>query len=633
MQISKEKDIGLAQYLFHEGTNYKAHEYLGAHLQGKICTFRTWAPNAKQVFVTGDFCEWDTTVHEAARITDGGIFECVVDGIKQFDNYKFVIITNDGKEVLKADPYAFHSETRPNNASKVYKVGKYKWQDSEWVKNRKNLSIDDPVNIYELHFSSWRKYSDGNVFSYEKMGDELLPYVKDMGYTHIELMPMSEYPYDKSWGYQVTGYYAPTSRYGTPDEFMHFIDRCHAEGIGVILDWVPAHFPKDEHGLYEFDGTCCYEYKSMKKREHAGWNTRIFDYGRNEVKSFLISSADYWFDKYHVDGMRVDAVAAMLYLDYDKENGQWEANEYGGNGNMEAVEFLKSLNDWIINNYKGAMMIAEESTSWPKITFPIEEGGLGFTYKWNMGWMNDTLLYISQDPLFRKGVHSSLTFSFTYAFSEKYILPISHDEVVHGKGSLFQKMPGTISQKYSNMRAYVGYMYAHPGKKLSFMGNEIAQETEWNEEEELQWKLLATKPHLIYRDFVRTLNEFYLTQPALWEQDTCFEGFDWASCGDDENNVISFYRIDKKGNKLLIVCNFSSNIHEDYKIGVKNKGVYNEIFSTDAVAFGGSGVSNGKITAKAGAMHGCKQHLVIDLPALSTIFIYKKNMAKKAKED
>jgi len=620
----KDKENELSQYLFHEGTNYKAYLYMGAHIEGDYCVFRTWAPNAQRVFVTGDFCNWDTTLHEAFRITNSGIFECVIKGIKQFDSYKFVIITKDGKEHLKADPYAFHSETRPQTASKVYSFGDYKWNDEQWMQNRDDTNTQKPLNIYELHFSSWRRYEDGNTFNYEKMADELLPYIKNMGYTHIELMPMSEYPYDKSWGYQVTGYYAPTSRFGTPDEFMKFIDRCHSEGIGVILDWVPAHFPKDEHGLYEFDGTCCYEYQSPKKREHLDWSTRIFDYGKNEVKCFLISSADYWFDEYHIDGMRVDAVASMLYLDYGKKHNQWEANEYGGNGNLEAVEFIKALNTWITDNYKGAMMIAEESTAWPKITQPVQNGGLGFSYKWNMGWMNDSLKYISQDPYFRKGVHNNLTFSLTYAFSEKYILPLSHDEVVHGKYSLLLKMPGKIEDKFANLRAYMAYMYAHPGKKLVFMGNEFGQHNEWNEDKELDWFLLEDSAHKQYKGFIKGLNGFYLGERVLWELDTSWEGFDWASLDDENNNVISFYRLDKNGNKILVVCNFSSVTHKDYKIGVKDKGSYKEIFSTDDKSFGGSGFKNTRITAKGGAMHDCKQFITVTLPPLTTIFFYKK---------
>ena len=622
-------DNNLAEYLFHEGTNYKSYEYLGAHIFNKHCVFRTWAPNAVEVYVTGDFCNWDLNAHKAHRITGGGIFECIIKDIKEFDNYKFVIVTGDGRKLLKADPYGFHSETRPDTASKVYDINSYEWSDGGWMAGRTDGPYKKPVNIYELHMASWRKYPDGNHFSYRKTAEELIPYVKEMGYTHIELMPISEYPYDKSWGYQVTGYYSPTSRYGEPKDFMYFIDQCHQNGIGVILDWVPAHFPKDACGLYEFDGGTCYEYSEPTKKEHKDWGTRVFDYGKNEVNSFLISNACFWFEKYHLDGIRVDAVASMLYLDYGRQKGEWKPNALGGNGNLEAVEFLKKLNTRVFEAFSGIMMIAEESTAWPKITYPVSEGGLGFNYKWNMGWMNDSLKYISKDPLFRKGVHTNLTFSLTYAFSENYILPLSHDEVVYGKCSLINKMPTEGANKFSNLRAYLGYMYAHPGKKLLFMGTDIAQYNEWNEEKELDWQLLRNDHNKKHHYFIKKLNEFYKNEPTLWELDTEWAGFDWASLDDDSNNIISFFRIDEKGNRLLAICNFSSNTQEKYKIGVPTKGSYTEIFTTDAEEFGGKGLKNSKITAKAGAIHGRKQYIELTLPAFSTIYIYKKASVKK----
>lgn len=615
----------LAEYLFHEGTNFCSYDYLGAHLTKNYCIFRVWAPNAKKVFVTGDFCNWETQRYEAHRITSGGIFECIIKDIKEFDTYKYVIITKDDRKILKSDPYSFHNETRPNTASKVYNINGYKWADNKWMKNRVEHPFSKPINIYELHFGSWRKYADGNPFSYKKMAEELIPYIKEMNYTHIELMPMTEYPYDKSWGYQVTGYYAPTSRYGDPKDFMYFIDMCHQNNIGVILDWVPAHFPKDESGLYEFDGSYCYEYSDQYKMEHKDWGTRIFDYSKNEVRSFLISNASFWFLKYHIDGIRVDAVASMLYLDYGRNDGDWRHNEYGGNGNIEAANFLKQLNKWVFSEYKGIMMIAEESTAYPMITYPVSQGGLGFSFKWNMGWMNDSLKYMASDPIFRKGLHNNLTFSLTYAFSENYMLPLSHDEVVYGKCSLINKMPSYIDDKFANLRAYLAYMYAHPGKKLMFMGGEIGQYNEWNDEKELDWEILENELNKKHMQFVKSLNSFYRKEPTLWELDTSWDGFDWARLDDSSNNIISFFRIDKNRNNMLIVCNFSSNIQYNYSIGVPEKGIYKEVFSTDQVEFGGKGLSNGKLNAKKGESY----YLELTIPAFSTIYLYNKKPGRK----
>ncbi len=628
-----QKNNGMAEYLFHEGTNFCAYEFLGAHFDGKEkCVFRVWAKNAKRVFVTGDFCGWDYRRYEMKKINDGGIYELEISGVKEFQAYKYVIETASGKEILKADPYAFHSETRPGTASRIYdfknKLRNYKWNDGKWMEKRE-APYKKPVNIYEVHFGSWRRYADGNNFSYRKMADELVEYVKKMNYTHIELMPMSEYPYDKSWGYQVTGYFAPTSRYGEPQDFMYFIDTCHKNGISVILDWVPAHFPKDEHGLYEFDGSYLYEYADELKREHSDWGTRIFDYEKPEVISFLISNACYWLREYHIDGLRVDAVASMLYLDYGRKDGNFRRNKYGDNGNLEAIEFFKKLNTAVFNEFKGILMVAEESTAWPMITYPVSEGGLGFNYKWNMGWMNDTLSYLKTDPFFRKGVHNNLTFSLTYAFSENFILPLSHDEVVHLKGSLLGKVPLSGDKKYDNLRAYIAYMYAHPGKKLMFMGGEIAQYGEWNEERELDWHLLNIKNHSEHNNFIRELNAFYKKEPTLWECDDSWEGFDWASCDDDNNNIISFFRIDSKKNKLLCVCNFSSVTQYNYKIGVPNRGNYTQVFSSNDVIFGGNGEGNTVLKAKAGNCHGQKQFIELTVPAFSTVYIYKKATKKK----
>lgn len=620
-------DTSFSQYVFHEGTSCEAYNFLGAHLtKENDCVFRVWAPHAKKVFVTGDFCDWDYHRYEMKKLTDSGIYECVIEDISEFCVYKYVIETKDGREILKADPYAFHAETRPGTASKVYDIEKYKWNDKKWLENRKEAPYNKPVNIYEFHFGSWKRYEDGNNFSYKKIAEELIPYLKEMNYTHVEIMPITEYPYDKSWGYQVTGYYAPTSRYGEPCDFMYFVDKCHQNGIGVILDWVPAHFPKDEFGLYEFDGDFCYEYSDPLKREHNDWGTRIFDYEKPEVISFLVSNACYWFEKYHADGLRVDAVASMLYLDYGKKDGEWRANKYGENGNLEAIEFFKKLNTTVFEKYKGILMIAEESTAWPKVTYPVHEGGLGFNYKWNMGWMNDTLDYLKTDPYFRKGVHNNLTFSLTYAFSENFILPLSHDEVVHMKGSLLNKSPGDENVKLANLRAYIAYMYAHPGKKLLFMGGELAQWSEWNEESQLDWHILEEKSHKKYHNFIKSLNGFYKKEPALWENDNSWEGFDWASCDDCNNNIISFFRIDKKGNKLLCVCNFSSVRQPDYKLGVPNRGNYTQVFSSNDKEFGGDGTGNTVLKTKSGKYHGQKQYIELDIPPFSTIYIYKKKI-------
>ncbi len=615
-------DTSLSEYLFHEGTNYKSYEYLGAHSFEENCVFRVWAPNANRVFVVGDFNGWEK-INEAYRKTDGGIYECVIQNVSAFDRYKYLILTKDGKELYKSDPYGVHFETRPNTASKIYDLEGFEWTDSEWMEKRE-CPYKKAVSIYEVSLGSWRKYSDGNPYSFIKLAEELVPYVKEMGFSHIELLPVLEHPYDKSWGYQVTGYYAPTSRYGTPKDFMYFIDTCHKEGIGVILDWVPAHFPKDEHGLFAFDGTCLYEYADPLKREHKEWGTRIFDFGKNEVQSFLISNAFFWFDKYHVDGLRVDAVASMLYLDYGKKEGEWRKNRYGGNGNLEAVSFLQKLNTAVFSAFQGIMMIAEESTAWPRVTHPVTLGGLGFNFKWNMGWMNDSLAYMQKDPLFRKGLHNNLTFSLTYAFSENFILPLSHDEVVHGKASLLSKMPGEYEDKFANLRAYFAYMFAHPGKKLIFMGSEFGQFIEWNDEKELDWCLLSYPAHKQMKTFIASLNRMYKTMSPFWEEDISWDGFDWAALDDSNNNIISFFRIDSAGNKILAVSNFSNVLQTEYKIGVPQKGVYTEVFSTDDVQFGGKGIKNGSVLAKKGEMHGKKQYISIKIPPLSTLYFYKQ---------
>ncbi len=623
-------DHSMAVYLFHQGTNFTCYEFMGCHKAEGGHVFRTWAPNARAVYVTGAFCDWDPRRYPMRRISEGGIWEVTIPGLQQYDLYKLVVETKDGELLYHADPYAAHAETRPGTASKVYDLPDYKWSDDAWIERRKKADpVGLPMNIYEMHAGSWMKGENGETLDYERLADRLIPYIKEMGYTHIELMPLGEYPFDGSWGYQVTGYYAPTSRYGTPEMFMRFVDRCHQAGIGVLMDWVPAHFPRDAHGLRHFDGGPCYEYADVRKGEHPDWGTMIFDYGRGEVISFLVSSAANWVDLYHIDGLRVDAVASMLYLDYGRKDGNWMPNVYGGNWNLEAIELLKRFNYYLHSAFPGVITIAEESTAFPKVTHPIEEDGLGFDFKWNMGWMNDTIRYMQSDPFFRKGVHNNLTFSLTYAFSENYILPLSHDEVVHGKGSLINKMPGEYEQKFANLRAYIAYMYAHPGKKLIFMGGELAQFDEWGEEKVIGWDLTQFDQHRMYHDFSKALCHFYSETPALWEQDGGWEGFDWLSCDNAEQNVISFLRRDKKGNEVIVVCNFSSVTRTDYRIGVPRRGKYDEVFSSDEARFGGSGIRNGQLYTKQSPMHGRDFCLALTLPAFSTICLYKKASAAR----
>ncbi len=624
-KAKKEREIPL--YLFHEGTNSRAYEYFGSHTaeNGKT-VFRVWAPNAVSVSLVGDFNGWDTEKTPMSLIKDsGGVWECKAENIKRFDSYKYAVTSKSGKTVMKCDPYAFHSETRPATASKFYEIDScYDWKDEKWTEKRSNTDIySSPVNIYEVHAGSWKQHPDGNFYSYRDLAKELIPYVKKMGYTHIEFMPLTEYPFDGSWGYQVTGYFSATSRYGTPADLMYLIDKCHQAGIGVILDWVPAHFPKDEHGLYEFDGEALYEYSDPKKSEHYGWGTRVFDFGKNEVRSFLMSSAAFWFDKFHIDGIRMDAVASMLYLDYDRKDGEWVPNENGGRENLEAVEFLQKLNEQIFAQFPYAMMIAEESTSWPMVSKPVYMGGLGFNFKWNMGWMNDILRYFSLDGIHRKYNHDCITFSMFYAFSENFILPISHDEVVHGKCSLINKMTGSYDEKFAGVRAFMGYMMAHPGKKLMFMGSEFGQFIEWNYEKGLDWLLLGFDKHCRLQNYFKLLNSFYKKNSPLWEIDYSWEGFSWISSDDCDNSVIAFRRIDRSGKEIVVVCNFTNVERKDYRIGIP-KGKYKIVFNSDDESFGGAGIcGDEKIIPENINMHGFEQSISLDLPPMTTIYLKK----------
>lgn len=604
------------KYLFHQGTNYRSYNYLGSHFakKGKDrgVIFRVWAPNAESVSVVGDFNGWDKTANVMKK--DGGIFELFVKGLKQYDNYKYCV-KSQNSEVLKADPYAFHAETTPETASKIYDLDGYKWRDGEYMENLGGQAHHKPMNIYEVNLLSFMRKENGDYYSYRELEKVLVPYVKKHGYNYVEMMPVTEYPFDGSWGYQVTGYFAVTSRLGTPKDFMSLVDAFHRENIGVILDWVPAHFPKDEFGLYEFDGAPLYENHGWDRIEHKSWGTRRFDYGRTEVQSFLISSAFIFFDKYHIDGIRVDAVASMLYLDYDKKPGEWLPNQYGDNKNIEAIEFIKKLNKSVHEAYPYAIMIAEESTAYPYVTKPVDEGGLGFDYKWNMGWMNDVLSYVAVDPLFRKYDHNKLNFSMMYAFSEHYILPISHDEVVHGKKSLLDKQFGSYEDKFAGVRAFMGYMIAHPGKKLMFMGSEFGQFKEWNYKEGLEFFLKDYEKHNKLDRFFTELNKFYLANEALYGDDDGWDGFEWIAADDADKNSLAFIR--KSGKSEIIAAINFSGADIKYRIGVE-KGGYKVVFDSDKQIYGGDGKSRKRIyNAEAISSNGKDYSIEIDMPKLS----------------
>ena len=612
--------------VFHTGDSVRAYDFLGAHLVNRNdkngVVFRVWAPTARSVSVAGDFNNWNNEANYMYNI-GYGVWEVFVEGVKQFCTYKYCIESEYGDRLMKADPYAFHAQTRPGQASVVYDIESYSWNDSEWFNKRKENNISSsPMNIYEIHAGSWRKYPDGNFFNYQKLADELIPYLKEMHYTHVQLMPIMEYPYDGSWGFQTTGYYAPTSRYGTPSDFMAFVDKLHGEGIGVILDWVPSNFPTDDFGLARFDGSPLYESNDPKTSKRDSWGTCLFNYARFEVTSFLVSCAMFWLDKYHIDGLRIGALSSMLYLDYGKSDGEWEPNKFGGKENLDAVDFVKRLNTAVHMYHPDVMMFAEENTSWPKLTHKIEDGGLGFDFKWNMGWMNDMLHYMSLNSMWRPFNHDSLTFSFYYAFSEKFLLPISHDEVSHGKGSLIKQMPGKYDEQFAGVRAFITYMYAHPGKKLVFMGTEIGQFDEWNHEEAIQWDLLEFEKHKKLRTFFKELNKFYLDCKPLYELDTVWKGFDWIHHDDYTNSVIAFKRTDKNGDEIVSVCNFQPIRRDEYCIGVPKYGLYDEVFNSDEERFGGSGVVNGNnIKTEVMKIHGFDQGLSLTLPPLSVIYL------------
>ena len=620
-------------YLFHQGTNYHAYEMLGAHFvarEGKKgVRFTVWAPHAKAVSVVGDFNNWDTRVNRMIRLGDGETWEIFIEGLKQGDLYKYAILPqNSTAHILKDDPYGFWAEKRPNTASKLYNLENYDWQDNEWVElKQRQSSYSHPMLIYEVHAGSWQR--NGNEYlSYRELADKLIAYVKEMNYTHIEFMPLTEHPLDNSWGYQTTGYYAVTSRYGEPNDFRYLVETAHKNNIGVIMDWVPGHFCKDAHGLREFDGINLYESDNTQLSENRGWGTINFDYGRTEVQSFLISNALFWFEEFHIDGLRIDGVANMLYLNFGRAEGEWTPNRYGDTGNLEAVEFLKKLNETVFKYHPQALMMAEESTSWPLISKPVYMGGLGFNYKWNMGWMNDMLDYVSLDPIYRKWNHDKVTFSFMYAFAENFILPLSHDEVVHGKGSLIDKMPGDYWQKFASLRSFFGYWMGHPGKKLLFMGCEFGQLIEWNEEASLDWHLVEqNEMHKGLQNYSRALNKFYLENKSLWQVDFDWNGFQWIDCNDNENSIVSFIRkAEESDDYLIVLSNFSVNKREGYRLGVPESGAYEEVFNTDAKEYGGEGITNSEMHAEDFPYHNRSHSIRLTIPPLATIYL--KHAAK-----
>ena len=618
-------------YLMGEGRHYDAYEKLGAHLKTVDGVtgvhFAVWAPNARRVSVVGNFNHWDGRVHPMRFRGSSGVWELFVPELGEGAIYKYEIVSHEDVVLpLKADPYAFSSELRPNNGSVVARIDKHHWSDSAWIEQRSHKDwLGSPISIYEVHLGSWRRIPEEHDrwLSYRELADQLIPYVKDLGYTHIELLPIMEHPYDGSWGYQTLGYFAATSRFGSPTEFMEFVDRCHETGLGVILDWTPAHFPRDAHGLALFDGTHLYEHEDPRQGSHPDWGTLVYNYGRNEVQNYLISNALFWLDKYHIDGLRVDAVASMLYLDYSRKPGEWIPNKFGGRENLSAIDFFKRLNEVAYQRFPGILTIAEESTSWPSVSRPTYLGGLGFSLKWNMGWMNDTLNYFSKDPVFRRYEHNKLTFSLLYAFTENFVLPFSHDEVVHGKNSLLHKMPGDMWQQFANLRLLFAYQFAHPGKKLLFMGQEIAQRREWSETRNIDWHLLQYESHRGVQTLVRDLNKLLASQPALHQVDFEWQGFEWLDANDSDNSVFSFVRRGKNPNDMiLVVLNATPVVRYGYRIGVPRVGHFDEIMNTDATVYGGSNVGNlGGMNTSEHAWMGRSHSLALTLPPLAAVFL------------
>ena len=614
-------------HLFAEGQDWKIYEKFGAHLRtvgdAAGVYFAVWAPNAQRVSVVGDFNNWDGRVNPMRKLVGSGVWELFLPGIKQGAHYKFEIRSQTGAVLLKSDPFAFFNQPGKSTASLIYDLERYAWNDGEWMEARRKKNWpQSPISIYEVHLGSWRRKTEerNRQLSYLELADTLLPYVLEMGYTHIELLPVAEHPFEGSWGYQVTNYYAPTSRFGPPDDFRHFVGKCHQAGVGVIMDWVPAHFPKDAHALAEFDGTDLYEHMDPRQGEHQDWGTLIFNYGRNEVRNFLIGNALFWLDKYHVDGLRVDAVASMLYLDYSRKPGQWVPNVYGGRENLDAIHFLKQFNEVCYERFPGIITIAEESTSWPGVSRPTYLGGLGFGFKWNMGWMHDFLEYMSIDPIYRKYHHGNITFSLLYAFQENFILVLSHDEVVYGKRSLLSKMPGDEWQQFANLRMFLAWMYGQPGKKLLFMGGEFGQRNEWNHDTSLDWQLLSLPQHDGLRRLVQHLNHTYKSEPALWQLDDTYEGFDWIDFHDADNSVVSFLRKSRGGDIIAFVVNATPVVRYNYRLGIPEPGLYREIINTDGETYGGSNVGNlGVVQSENVPWMGREHSILIHLPPLATL--------------